>query len=879
MKDNSKKAYIFSVLKKYALIVVQALSVTLVSACICIYYFYSTAVILDADCNESTTNLSLMDLKDEYYESEIFVSNMDALISNVMKYAVIKGQLETEGEYDPYKIINIGEFAHRMDERPYNGPDACYYLQDLIAWGQFGISTSGISHSYKTFESWEELDEFFGNGGKSYAVYCDGEAKVSLYDTYGASDGNDVNTEYALITDSSDVSDTDYEWYVSASNNGTLITIEESEDSTIPMLDVISNRYLSADGQKLEYYASNPETYAALVESLEETAVSLYTNYRFYQDFLEFFNTDNSNVRFYISNNENVYTNLLNYKILDADKLDETFKNMGKYIYFSPRNLAFSANVPLNYDRVNAHLQEYSYFYSDNTVCYIGLDTTYTANDLFKTNYSNLKASIRNVPWVISFAALGLTLFIFILVIICINGKKRLSYEDSKYDLKFFDKFPIETEILTCAFLCMLIYLFNLYLIGDRSIRLIGSLKDALMQVGITSFLYAITGLLFLYSFIRRAYLHVLFKTSIIAGLFRWLNKRFSFVGRWFLRIYDSVGTAIRTWASYLFFLLFNTFWACMLFFSNIPVISFLVLLLFDGMVGIYLFNTNWERKKIVDALNTINSGDFDIKLDTTKMHGDNKEFANRVNQVGDAIRVAVETSSKDEKLKADLITNVSHDIKTPLTSIINYVGLIKRENIDNERVLNYIKVLDDKSQRLKQLTIDLVEASKITSGNITLELTKMNFVELVNQAQGEFEEKFSEKGLTLITTFPKTSAMINADPRYVWRIIENLLQNVYKYAMPDTRVYLDVVSDLEKEMLTMSLKNISNQQLNINADELTERFIRGDVARSSEGHGLGLSIVKSLVKAHNGTFEVYLDGDLFKATVQMPLYVNNESK
>lgn len=841
LKKTDSKDYIIGKIKKYILIILQALSAVLVSACICIYSFYSVAILILDDCELTKTNLSLVDFKDDYYESKIYEDNMKSVVNNISKYAVIKNTLETDGVYDPDKIIYIGKYAHQEEDQKYSGSDAGYYLKDLISWGQFGISTSGISHSYKTFDSWEELDEFFGNNGRAYNVV----------------NGSSIN-----ITGSSNYSNSS----------------ESHSDSTIPMLDVISNRYLSAQGQNLEYYASNAQTYSDLVMSLEKTALSLYTNYRLYQNYSDFFNPDNTNIRFYISTNKGeVYTNLLNYKILDEDKLSETFKAMGEYIYVNPRNLDYLTNTPLTYDDVNDALQNYSYFYSDDTVFWIGLETSYATNDIFKTNYNNLKHSLRNAPWLISFAAIGLIAFISLMVLICIRGKKRLSYAGAEYDLKFFDKFPVETELLSAAFLFMLIYMFRVYLTGDYDLRAGLNLREAITPVLVATFLYSITGLLFIYSFIRRAYLHVLFKTSIIAGFFRWFNKRFSFVGKWFYRIYDSVGTAIRTWASYIFFLIFNTFWACMLFFSNIPVVSFLVLLLFDSAVGVYLFNKNWERKKIVDTLNTINEGNFDVKLDTSKMHGDNKEFANKVNQVGDAIRVAVETSSKDEKLKADLITNVSHDIKTPLTSIINYVGLIKRENIDNERVKNYIQILDDKSQRLRQLTVDLVEASKITSGNITLEISKINFVELVNQAKGEFEEKFEEKGLTLITSFPKASSTIEADPKYVWRIIENLLQNVYKYAMPDTRVYLDVTTqenfdDVEKNTLTMSLKNISNQQLNINADELTERFIRGDVARSTEGSGLGLSIVKSLVKAHNGTFDIYLDGDLFKATVTLPI-------
>ena len=230
---------------------------------------------------------------------------------------------------------------------------------------------------------------------------------------------------------------------------------------------------------------------------------------------------------------------------------------------------------------------------------------------------------------------------------------------------------------------------------------------------------------------------------------------------------------------------------------------------------------------------------------------------------------MAVEQSVKDERLKSDLITNVSHDIKTPLTSIINYVDLLKREDIQNERAKNYIAILEDKSQRLKHLTDDLVEASKISSGNIKLEFTRINFQELIQQTNGEFCEKFEDKGLQLVVNMPKEPVVIEADGRRLWRIIENLYNNAAKYAMPNTRVYVDLT--VVGHMVRFSIKNISEQPLNIQAEELTERFIRGDVARSTEGSGLGLSIAKNLTELQKGTFDIYLDGDLFKITIIFP--------
>ncbi len=211
----------------------------------------------------------------------------------------------------------------------------------------------------------------------------------------------------------------------------------------------------------------------------------------------------------------------------------------------------------------------------------------------------------------------------------------------------------------------------------------------------------------------------------------------------------------------------------------------------------------------------------------------------------------------------------MSHDIKTPLTSIINYVDLLKQENFEDPKIQRYIEVLEQKAQRLKTLTEDVVEASKVSSGNITLECMNINLVEMIQQTSGEFEEKFAARDLKEVLTLPEEEALIYVDGRRTWRILENIYNNAAKYAMPGSRIYGDL--KIMPGAVVFSLKNVSEQPLNISADELTERFIRGDISRSTEGSGLGLSIAKTLTEMQKGTFELYLDGDLFKVTIAFP--------
>lgn len=296
-------------------------------------------------------------------------------------------------------------------------------------------------------------------------------------------------------------------------------------------------------------------------------------------------------------------------------------------------------------------------------------------------------------------------------------------------------------------------------------------------------------------------------------------------------------------------------------------VVSLFLLIVMDCMVLYYLLKKAWGREQILEGLKKITDGELQYKIPTEKLSGEQAIMADYINHIGEGLDAAVENSLKNERMKTELITNVSHDIKTPLTSIINYIDLLKRENPEDPKIRGYLDVLENKAQRLKVLTEDVVEASKASTGNISLEMTELNFIELVNQVIGEFEEKFEEKNLKMVVHFDEEEAIICADGRRLWRVLENVFGNAAKYAMENTRVYVDV--KMNRPKVQLSLKNISAQPLNISADELTERFIRGDVSRNTEGSGLGLSIAKDLVQLQGGEFKLYLDGDLFKVTIE----------
>ena len=275
-----------------------------------------------------------------------------------------------------------------------------------------------------------------------------------------------------------------------------------------------------------------------------------------------------------------------------------------------------------------------------------------------------------------------------------------------------------------------------------------------------------------------------------------------------------------------------------------------------------YIFGT------LLDAAKRMRGGDLDIKVDEKYMLGAYKDMARELNGLSDVVQLAAQKQMRSERMRTELITNVSHDIKTPLTSIINYVDLLQKPH-SQEDGEQYLEVLSRQSARMKRLIDDLIELSKASTGNIPLELTRIDAVEAVNQALGEFMDKLKAAELTPLFRQPEEPLYIHADGRLLWRAMSNLLTNAVKYAQPGTRLYIDMVAVDKK--VCISLKNISRDPLNISAEELMERFVRGEASRNQEGSGLGLNIAQSMMELQHGALELLVDGDLFKATLIFP--------
>ena len=296
-----------------------------------------------------------------------------------------------------------------------------------------------------------------------------------------------------------------------------------------------------------------------------------------------------------------------------------------------------------------------------------------------------------------------------------------------------------------------------------------------------------------------------------------------------------------------------------------------IVLFIFEKLLFIpIIFYVAYMLYKLEETGKKIASGDMTATVDTKYFLSTFKKQGENLNSIKLGISSAVEDKMKSERFKTELITNVSHDIKTPLTSIINYVDLLNKEDLQNETAKEYIQVISKNSDRLKKLVVDLVDASKASSGVLKLDMQPMKIDVLLEQIAGEYTERLKENNLELIMRKPEESIRIMADGQRIYRVFDNLMNNIYKYALPNTRVYLLLEKDNDKAMI--SFKNISATELDMSANDLMERFVRGDKSRNTEGSGLGLSIAESLTRLQNGDFSIQLDGDLFKIVITFPI-------
>lgn len=584
---------------------------------------------------------------------------------------------------------------------------------------------------------------------------------------------------------------------------------------------------------------------------LDEVCEEIYGRYQEYTTMQEggWSQDAPSNLRYSIENTATgeLYTNTGASSYAEAVSLvlaDEAFVSL----YEGERSFNIMVTNPdnvLNQAAADWFMEER--FVNTNERVYLAVDTSYPVSDELQA-YAEIFAQRETIVWG---SAIGAAVCVIFLVAGFILSLVGAGWSEGRCTPAAGVIDGIPTEL--AAVLYMIVAVLYLLILSEQ----ISSMADLLGRERLfVSVAAASAYLIFLsacLSFVRRYRMRTLWSNSICRML----------VHTWKQVTAARAASGQLLFFYIIFFILNFTF----LLFGNVGI--FLVFVL-DMAVLLYLLRDMTGKQSVYEGIGQISKGDLTYKIDTAALQGETLEMAKAVNNMGDGLQQAVDAIVKNERLKAELITNVSHDIKTPLTSIVNYVDLLKRENLQGERVQHYIEVLDQKSQRLKQLTEDLVEASKISSGNIELQMVRMQLQSMVYQACGEFQERFEERQLSMVWAMEKEPICIMADGRQLWRILENLLGNIYKYAMSGTRVYVEL--QRREDTAFLSLKNTSRETLTMDAEELTGRFVRGDKSRTTEGSGLGLSIAQSLVELQNGTFELSVDGDLFKVTISFPV-------
>ena len=564
---------------------------------------------------------------------------------------------------------------------------------------------------------------------------------------------------------------------------------------------------------------------------------------RKYLQYTDEFKSEDTNFCFWYKNGNVWYTNQPDTEqgqVFDPEAVLMEARTMGNYLLYDMENKMFGTDIKKlsTYFFESANTQ--MYWPSEGVILIIGVDTQFSAmDDLFyaSAEYRQMQPWIKTAITAALLSAIG---WIITLVYLTLAAGRRPG--DDEIHLSFFDH--IKTELLILGFVAIAAEL--IFIIMQVS-SLEWELSGILVASGTVSLVMDALFLLFFLSIVK------LMKAERL-----WENSFTCWFLTGFRKAVKNRNVTIQAILGFLIHLVTCFVLALAAFRYRIRGSMFLLVIV-CGIEGYLLLRKALE----------IRDGALDAKINVDELHGDNKYLAEAINNIGAGLEHAVADSTKNERMKADLITNVSHDIKTPLTSIVNYVNLLKRENINNERAEGYIKILDEKAERLKQLTEDLVEASKVSSGNVKLDMQTIDLVEIVYQTAGEFNEKFESKGLTIVTKLPNTPVYICADGRQLYRVIENLYNNVSKYAMEHTRVYVEITS--VEERVTFSIKNVSEKSLameNSQAGDLTERFTRGDVSRTTEGSGLGLSIAKNLTHLMGGKFDISVDGDLFKATM-----------
>lgn len=821
-----------------------------------------------------------------FEESQEFNYMVENYMDDVLTQIRLENLFETDGMMNRNKEIDVMEYSKNETANGENVSGIAYSLEELINWGEDFDSAESDNYAKNSVIVCQKPE-----GTYEYYYTSDFMTRVEsgVFDII-MQDGSDVDGFLQELQNGKYTSSGFYNFdivdmegnilYTDCWNFGSALIEKYAPQGAENLLQVVNN------SPRLNGKLS------VIYDDLAYTLGNIYSDYQNYQMGFEHLEEGNTNFTYIYANNDTkkVVTNKTSYE--NYAELEKNVQNLisekdVKYMVIYPKLKDFNSNMNVSKSDKWEKLRSYSSEKKWNSVFAVAVDTTYTIQDQF---YQNKVAYDNNIPYFKGTTwLLVLSIILFLGATIWLTLEAGRTAEDEELHLNGFDHW--KTEI--AAVLIVLIWIVGSYIgihfWNGNIYTMINDIPTYLKDGGTYFEYYYARGMdvssaymsasLYLPSLsiaeLAEIYFYGVFTLGCffmgyvslikrIKGRNLWKNSLLRVIVRFIYKIYDNRKKTTKTVLLLCGFFLVQGI--AVLFRNGV---TMLLVLLADVGVFYVVLNGLLLKEKLKKGIEEIALGNMEYQIPLQGLRGENLKLAEMINGIANGFHMAVEEAMKNERLKTDLITNVSHDIKTPLTSIINYVAILKQSDIADPKIQGYLDILEAKAQRLKTLTEDVVEASKVSSGNISLEYMDVDLVEMIQQTEGEMAEKFEARNLKMIVNLPAEPAVVHVDGRRMWRVLENIFGNAAKYAMPGTRVYADL--KLEEDTVDLSLKNVSEHQLNISADELTERFIRGDLSRSSEGSGLGLSIAQSLTTMQGGTFNLYLDGDLFRVNIRFP--------
>ena len=849
------------------------------------------------------TGIRLDDRGKSYTESEAFEKQVSNRGSDILVSLAAQDDINYLKNAGSSAVIDLAEFEEKGNTRDSirdlslkNTSGLAYSVSDLLEWGKDWEANyyEGVYDEDSQVircESSDGISHYFYRTDFKKMV-ADGTLKINYNTDFLEEDDFESKTESEKLDT---VADELYYRYTSQSEN--IGNVTDTRTNTeypgcffveLSQLDEKfapqgAENILDAVNKSTEWNGRLEDAYKELFtlldciraiqsdEQFNDYETSLASVFHSVGDYTE--GSTNLTYLFADKETQTIYTNKKAYSSYAQleQNLEKIFKEKA-YAVVYPELSECVTNIPGADLQVWNHTIDQS-FDTKDFVFAVSVDTKFSVADSMADEAENYETYSKLMFPMLAGAIFGSVLWLIGMVWLTVTAGRRP--EDEEIHLNGFDRWYTEIAAGTVIGIWLAGTIISGTLIANSSLgysHVVVTVIVICLICGTYTMAWFLIGYL---SLVRRIKAGTLWKNSLIRKVLKWIGKCSG-------KLADFVRAFSRNTAEKIKVLLvggaflFLQFLIIGCIFGGAEVFL-LALMAVDVAAMIFVIRKADGLDLIMDGLKKISDGELQYKIKIDTLTGKQKVMAEYINNIGSGLDAAVENSLKKERMQTELITNVSHDLKTPLTSIINYVDLMKRENPTDPKIQEYLRILDEKSQRLKVLTEDVVEASKASTGNIKLEMNDIDFVEMVQQVIGEFEEKFQEKNLTMMVHFTDEPSIIYADGQRMWRVLENVFGNVVKYAMEGTRVYAEISNRNKK--VTFSLKNISAQPLNISADELTERFIRGDVARNTEGSGLGLSIAKSLTELQGGEFKLYLDGDLFKVMITFAAKKQTEVK